>query len=375
MTEQEIITQIKKSEPFKGLSDIRLIDVQVEPLVSSLYPKIRPEIVVLLEYGEKNIRIYGEIKTQITPKSLNEIGKWLSRTKELNPAELEIYALICPYLSPQNQQYCQRNNIDFIDLSGNILLRIPGTILIERLNKPNLYKESKRRNPFRGASSRVVRVLLNMPNKVWTITGIENELETESMRQDKKGLFSLSTSSISKTIQSLEEEVLIRRDSLKIIVSDPKQILFQWAEKYKERYKWMRRSAWTSRNPFGFDAELSIKGLISRFDNLDFAVSGSAAANFVAPFVNVDRIDVFLLDKTESDSLRSLNNERSVGPDFLFLYPYDDGVAMYSQTVKNIKVTSEIQIYLDCYARGGRDAKQADYILSNIIEKKWRKID
>jgi hypothetical protein len=205
------------------------------------------------------------------------------------------------------------------------------------------------------------------------ISGIENELKTESIRQNKKGLFSLSTSSISKTIQSLEQEVLIRRDEMKIVIPDPKQLLFQWAEKYKERYKWMRVSSFKSNNPFGFEVESSIQKLTDRFNDLNFFVSGSAAANFVAPFVNVDRIDVFLLDKSGTESLRSLSNEPSVGPDFQFLYPYDNGVAMYSKMVKNIKIVSDIQIYLDCYARGGRDAKQADYILTDIMEKQWRK--
>jgi hypothetical protein len=375
MTKEEVIAKIKKKELFDGLSDIRVIDVQGAPLVSSLYPTILPDLVILLGYGEKNIKIYGEIKTQITPKTLNEIGKWLSRAKGLNPAELEIYALVCPYLSPQNQQYCQKNNIDFIDLSGNMLLRVPGTLLIERLDRTNLYKESKRRDPFRGASSRVLRVLLNKPNNDWTITGIEDELENESIRQNKKGLFSISVSSISKTVQSLEEEVLIRRDGLKIRVPDPKQLLFRWAEKYKERYKWLSRTSFKTNNPFGFDIELSIKGLINRFDNLDFTVTSSAASNFIAPFVNVDRIDVFLLDETKSDSLRNLINDRSVGPDFLFFYSYDAGVAMYSRMLKNIKFVSEIQVYLDCYARGGRDAKQAEYILSDVIEKQWRRND
>jgi hypothetical protein len=47
---------------------------------------------------------------------------------------------------------------------------------------------------------------------------------------------------------------------------------------------------------------------------------------------------------------------------------------MYSRDVKGVTIASDIQIYLDCYARGGRDSKQAEYLLSNVIEKTWNKI-
>ena len=374
MIEQEIVSKILQKVPFEGLGDdIRIIDIQSDPSqIEVIYKDIRPDIVIQIGYGDRIIKVFGEIKIQITQKTIEQVGEWLRRAKALTP--YGTYVLICPYLSPQYQLSCQKNNIDFIDLSGNILLRIPGIMFIERLNrpKPPLYKEFMRRNPFGGASSRVLRVLLNKSYQDWTITGISDELERESERQNTKGLFSLSVSSISKTIQSLEDEVLIRRDNLKIRVPDPKQLLFRWAEKYRDRYKWMRRSSFKTNNPFGFEVESSIKKLTDRFNDLNIFVSGSAAANFIAPFVNVDRIDVFLLDKPRTDSLRSLGNEQSVGPDFQFFYANDNGVAMYAQTIKNFRIVSNIQIYLDCYARGGRDTKQAEYILTNIIDKQWR---
>jgi len=65
--------------------------------------------------------------------------------------------------------------------------------------------------------------------------------------------------------------------------------------------------------------------------------------------------------------------EKGKGPDFLFFIPYDEGVAMYAKMINGINTVSNIQAYLDCYARGGRDAKQAEYLLTNVIEKEWTK--
>lgn len=375
MTEQEIIEQLRKGTPFEGLSDIHFVETQQEQPQEARFsdPGNRPDVILRLDFAGVLMTVYCEVKTQVTPKLLKQIGPWLARVKNLDPAET--YALICPFLSPASQQYCQENKIDFIDLCGNVLLRFPSKILIQRLNRPNIYQERQLfRNPFGGASSRVVRVLLQFPNRAWAVTAIEKELNKESERQNRGKGFQLSVSSISKTIQSLEEELLIRRDGLQIVVPEPRQVLFRWAEKYRDRYKWARRSSWTCKNPFGFDLQASIKELQSQFRDLDFAVTGSAAANLIAPFVNIDRIDVFIIQNSSSEALRTFKSERSVGPDFLFLYPYDLGVFMYARKNNGLTVVSDVQAYLDCYARGGRDTKQADYLLSNVIEKQWNKI-
>jgi len=36
-----------------------------------------------------------------------------------------------------------------------------------------------------------------------------------------------------------------------------------------------------------------------------------------------------------------------------------------------VPIVSNLQTYLDLYAWGGRDLKQADYLLSNAIEPRW----
>ncbi|MEK7448737.1 MAG: hypothetical protein AAB019_04550, partial [Planctomycetota bacterium] len=229
MTEQEIIERIKTEEPLKGLSDIRIRTVEPQP--KGLDPNVRPDVAITMEFTGIVIALYGEIKTQVTRKILEETGRLLARSN-INKTDIR-YVLICPFLSPENQKYCQENQIDFIDLCGNILIRIPGKVLIQRLGQPNIYKTSQLlRDPFFGASSRVARILLQFPGRIWTVSEIQQELIEESFKQGKDTYFQISLSSVSKTIKSLEEALLVRRDGVKIIVLDPKQILFNWIEKY-----------------------------------------------------------------------------------------------------------------------------------------------
>lgn len=372
MKRNEILEGLQSGKPFEGMANIRVVKAKLGSEGElARESAARPDVIMVIDFAGTTVTIYGELKSQVTPRIVRELAPWLARVKELNPSK--IYALICPYLSPTNQMYCLNNGIDFIDLSGNVSIQIPGKIWIQRLNCPNLYRTSQLvRNPFSGSSSRVIRVLLQNPNAIWSNSRIEEELSNESKRWRRPNLFAISQSTISKTIQSLEEEVLVRRDGRKIVTPDPRQLLFRWAEKYREIWKREKRKSWISKNPIGFDIEESCRGLKNEFEGFEPLYTGSAAANLVAPFVNIDRFDIFIIDPSVSEMLRGWSVDQGVGPDFQFVEPYDQGVLMYARQKKGVTIASDIQIYLDCYARGGRDAKQAEYLFTKVIETRWQ---
>jgi len=94
------------------------------------------------------------------------------------------------------------------------------------------------------------------------------------------------------------------------------------------------------------------------------------AASIEAPFVDIEVVDIFLTPNDES-KLRHLNTQTPVGPALRFIHPYDEGVFMYAKSVGDALVAADVQAYLDLYARGGRDLKQADVLLTNSIQKRW----
>jgi hypothetical protein len=47
-------------------------------------------------------------------------------------------------------------------------------------------------------------------------------------------------------------------------------------------------------------------------------------------------------------------------------------VFLYARRDASLPRVSNIQAYLDLYARGGRDLKQADYLLDNAIAPRWK---
>jgi hypothetical protein len=186
------------------------------------------------------------------------------------------------------------------------------------------------------------------------------------------------------------------------MVPEPLRLLEQWAEKYKERYRWRLRSSFQTDNPFGKDLAAITNGIGPMIQGA-YAFSGAIATTTNAPFVDIDVIDVFVLSGG-STRLHELKLQVNTGagladgsgygsgvgsgsgfgdgtgygsgvqPKLRFITPYDAGVFMYSTLVGMAPVVSPIQAYLDLYARGGRDLKQAEYLLNNVIQPHWRSV-
>lgn len=226
---------------------------------------------------------------------------------------------------------------------------------------------------FSGRTSRILRVLLESL-KTWTLSEIARELDAETNRfltifPEAQIDFQVSLGSISKAVASLEEQLGIRRRGTSLIVPEPQRLLQQWAEKYRERYRWRLRSSFQANNPFGRDLT-QINQALQSLVTTPYVFSGAMAAAD-APFVDIDQVEVFMLAGSEDRKLRELRNEPNVGPKLRFTYPYDEGVFMYSRLVAKTPLASPIQAYLDLFARGGRDFKQADYLLANVIQPRW----
>jgi hypothetical protein len=288
--------------------------------------------------------------------------------------------VLAPLLSPQAQAFCLQNGVDFLDLAGNVFINVPGKFTLQRSGMRAsgplgpVPENVRNANVFSGRFSRVLRVLLQNPRS-WTVTDIARELAAESTRF-KEGFaradldFKVSLGSVSKAVASLQEQLGVRRRGTAVIVAEPLRLLHQWAEKYKERYRWRLRSSFQTSNPFGRDLGAITEGLDPLIPGV-YAFSGAMAAASAAPFVDIDMVDVFVLNGAGERELRDLKSQPGKGPTLRFIAPYDAGVFMYSQQIGAASVVSPIQTYLDLYARGGRDLKQAEYLLNNVIQPRW----
>jgi hypothetical protein len=367
---RKVLDALRKQVPLRDFAGVRIEQVRQEPE--------RPfDVSFELISGSNRIRVWGEIKQAPSPKMLAEIGPWMQRMKSLK--EDTAFAIIAPALSPQAQAYCVESRIDFLDLAGNVSIQVPGKFTLQRLGRRNLERDQpadspRSMNAFSGRSSRVLRVLLEKP-KLWSLTDISKELAAEGIRVEKvygQAIdFTVSQGLISKVLSSLEEQLWIRRQGSAVSVPEPRRLLLAWAEKYKERYRWRLRNSFEVSNPFGGGVSRISEQLQEQVSGA-YAFTAAAAASVIAPFVELDRVDIFLGSAESGARLRQLVEREPTGPKLRLIEPYDMGVFLYSKREGKVPIVSNLQAYLDLYARGGRDLKQADYLLSNTIEPRWR---
>jgi hypothetical protein len=364
---------LKRQDPVKGLPGTRISSIEVKPREPF-------DISFELSSGKSRVRVFGEIKDAFSPKLLEEISPWVNRVKSMRNDVA--YAMIAPAFSSQAQAYCIANEIDFLDLAGNIFISVPGQFTVQRTGM-RVQEESSSASPriinvFSGRASRVLRVLLEKP-RPWTLSEIAAELDRESQRVSKEILtteitFNISLGFISKTLRSLEEQLWIRRRDGQMLVPEPRRLLAQWAEKYKERFRWRLRSSFLTSNPYGSDVDTVGQCLRNEFRQLPFAFTGVAAAAARAPYLDAETVDIFLPNAASESELRSLDRRQSRKPRLRFVYPYDSGVFMYSQRSKpvaGVPLVSDIQAYLDLYAQGGRELKQAECLFDKVIQPRW----
>jgi len=373
--ERNVLQALTNEIPVRGLPGVRIREVKTQP-------KDGFDVEFQLQSGQRRIHVYGEIKPAASPKLLEQLAPWIRRMRSLrNDAA---FALICPFLAPRSQAYCIENGIDFLDLAGNISINVPGAFTLQRLGmraEPTDRTSAEQfptTNVFSGRSSRILRVLLERI-KPRTLTEIANELQTQTDQISRAFLtqklnFSVSLGAISKALSSLEEQLWIRRQNSAVVVPEPRRLLLEWAEKYKERFRWRLRSSFQVSNSFGKTPAEINRGLQSLLATPYVFTAAAAAVD--APFIDLDRIDIFLLPNQEDAKLRQLRQPliSQDTPKLRFIYPYDEGVFLYSTRESNFPKVSNIQAYLDLYARGGRDLKQADVLLDAAITPRWKSV-
>jgi hypothetical protein len=359
LREDEITEALRSNEPFEGLPEISVESIGFEDGP--------PDLTMTLNVAGRKVVIYGELKSSCSPLRVAQIAPWLRQLKQGRPKAG--VAIICPNLSPESQRICEENGIDFIDLAGNLSIRVPGAVYIYRTGRKRAAKteSSLLRDPFSGRASRILRVLLEKPRR-WRTGEIAEELRNATQSSGPCD-FSVSVASVSKTLKSLTEQLLVRRQDGVIVVPDPKKLLLAWAEKYRERYRSRMRSSFKLRNPFGDELSDVSQGL--REQGRYFAFTGVAAASREAPFVDLDTIDI-LVPRESAAAFQSAESPSARGTDLRIIASYDHGVFLYSRDIAGIRIVSPVQVFLDLYARGGRDLKQAEYYLATVLEPRWR---
>ncbi|MEU9298705.1 helix-turn-helix domain-containing protein [Streptomyces sp. NPDC048266] len=345
-----------------ALSDLLGQEWQVEQL-----PSKSKAFDALLQVKAKGDNYYTQLMVEAThavpPRFVME--RLVPRVELLR--EVNHYTnmlVIAPWISSQTRELLRQNGIAYLDLTGNVDIRVSRpAIIIHTTGAEKAPKSAPRetsRTTLAGAKAgRLVRVLADVP--------------PPHRAMDLHQASGLSLPYVSRLLDTLEDQLLIRREKRTITGVDWPQLL---------RVRAQEASLLTHGSYQGFLAPNGVPALLKQIPNLTMeyvdglSVTGSYAAQrfvriavggqlmlYVASWLDMEDVadELGLLPVTE-------------GADILLLKEPDSFVRSRSEFIKAVQYVAPSQTALDCLAGPGRMPAEGEALLG-FMEKfpeEWR---
>jgi hypothetical protein len=179
-----------------------------------------------IEHGP-SFRASAQLIPAATPKAVCERSEQIRDDLPKGPCSVPVPLIIAPYVPAKQADVLAWAGLSWLDLSGNMVIRVGNRIYIERTGRPNRFPDTAPiRKIFQGTASLVGRALLLEPKGFASLSHIVEFI------QRRGGAITLPT--VSKVLKSLEEELLVVKSRRSISASEPGQLLDRLAEGYAD---------------------------------------------------------------------------------------------------------------------------------------------
>ncbi len=311
-------------------------------LIGTVQTPAHPDFAIAITSGRKTFKVLGEVKSHGEPSIVRRSAAWL---KDLVTKTKHDYAIIiAPFISKEGVEICRDLGVGCIDASGNCLISLEG-LYIERTGYPNRFKKPREiQSLFSPKSSRVIRCLLSEPMRVWTLKGLATET-------------GVSIGLIHRIATALENNLFARKEPRALKLEDPARLLEAWRDEYHRKApKWAR---YVIRVGSVGELVTELKAAAMRH-GIRYALTGPAGASYVFSYMTpavvhfyVDVLKQELLEEIKADAVSSEGN-------LLIRVVEQENEFIGSRQVKNVYVVSDLQLYLDLWAMGGRGQEAAE---------------
>lgn len=257
--------------------------------------------------------------------------------------------IVTPELSSRIVNACKEFGIAAIDLNGRTWLRAPG-LLVDRRPLPgrSFSYELEPRNIFVGKSARIVRCLLTDRDRTWT--------QAEIIPRTKA-----STGLVSRIVQHLISQGFVKKISAREFrLRDWHGLLDQWAES-DHFSKRTRTTAYAGY--LGSPEDLArILQQWAAAENVPLAFTQWIAAWARHPYTEPVVCSAYVERLPDAATLEQLGLRSITEGGKLWLHvPDDEGILTETQTINDLTLVTDAQIYLDLQRTGlrGPDAAAA----------------
>lgn len=312
----------------------------------------RADIIATIALPDQKKTLVVEVKNNGQPRVAREAVNQLLRYRESYQDAYGV--LIAPYIASEAAEICKKDGIGYIDFAGNCRLAF-GQVYIEQNGNPNPNRVKRDlRSLYSPKASRILRVLLNDPKKIWKTQDLAKEAE-------------VSLGQIANIKKLLGDREWISTTSYGFFLSEPEKLLNDWSEKYSYQ-KNIIREFYTLKSVTDIEADLS---QLCQDKGIKYALTGFSGAARIAPNVRYQKAMAYVTEKTE-EVVQQLNlKEVPSGANVLLLSPYDEGVFYGAGEFDGIRIVSPVQLYLDLKNIKGRGEEAAMALFEESIKPLW----
>ena len=334
-------------------------NIEVPPTSEDLDPALAPKNrkFSLRAPNGTSTAIAVEEKQSIAPRGVLELLPQVRTARNMG-AHLPLL-VIAPWISKRTQELLAKQNLSYIDMTGNALLRI---------DNPPFYLQTvgSARNPtpkergqarLRGAkAARLIRLLADIRPPY----GVGELAEATG----------LAPGYVSRLLDTLYREALIERSPRGPVESvDLAGLLRRWASSY---------DVFESNDARAFVAPSSIEELLKALAaesaaGAQLVITGSVAASRLAPVTAPAMLLAYCGSPAEvADRLGLLEAEE--GANVILLRPFDPVAWERGSNDRGLRFAAPSQVTVDCLTGNGRMPAEGEALLEWMLanESEWR---
>lgn len=298
-----------------------------------------------------------EAKRSFSPRDVERLLAGLTRLLRTLAGNVPVL-VVAPWLSPRSQELLDKEGVNFIDLTGNALVRLdnPAVYIKATGATRNPDPEPRGRARVRGPkAARLVRLLADVRPPY----GVR---EIASAAQ-------LTPGYVSRLLDALDREALIERSPRGEVESvDVSALLRRWAESYD-----VLKTNEARRFIAPGGAAKAIQMLADESATVPVAITGSFAAVRLAPVAAPALLLAYCQDMPSiADGLDLLPADE--GANVVLLRPFDRVVWDRTATEDGLTYVPPSQTAVDCLTGTGRMPAEGDALLKWMAanESNWR---
>lgn len=350
MREAEVVEQFRKRVwnilPVPGLQ----VEISPARRMESWSPDYVASISIDGQGFEAVVEVLASRSSAMFRSKLGSLVSYARRNEDLAPL------ILSDYLSEEKREECKREGVNLIDLSGNAYLVHEG-LYIEREGFSNRYPERRQgRGPFSDKASLILRVALEDKSRSWGVREIAQAA-------------GLDPGFVSRMLRELVKRGYFSDEGRKFRLLDARSLLDDWVSAYDYHKNEEHAYFCLADNPGEILDRL--RYAVGR-RGLSYALSFQAGANLVAPHSAYGEVHIYLREESGRKFFERHLKLREVerGANVFLCHPHYRHSAFHQiQEIGGLKVTSDLQLYLDLYKYPLRGLEQAEYLYKRRLKK------